>query len=627
MKPRIMVLVLLGIVVTAAAAWASGGSEEGGSRGVYLSARGTIMPAKEIQESSFIAAVNYGYPEPAGPVGVSVHTANRQVPTDAHGEIVVLGLQGRRTPFENLPPLNLAFVIDHSGSMAEANKLAWVKESFDLFIRQVRDDDFVSLVIFDDQAQAVFRSTRIKGRREDLASVVRALAPAGGTDIRKGLELGYKEVLANFRADYVNWVLLLTDGQSSPAGLNEMAESYRRMGVGVSTIGLGQSFNADLMRTLARSGGGTSRFVADRQRMVEIFGPGLSRMIVPAARDVEVTVDLAPGVRCLEAWAPDASVQGSTVTCRYPVVQTGDYETIVLKLAVPRAAAGGARLGRVHVAVAGVREPLSDADIAVQAVERAAPVDGIGDAIVLRAATMLRYAQTLKQIGERYYAARALPATSEASRVSVMADLVEVTNSMKKQVLNARMRLDDAGFDDEINVLDGYLGILGGDAKIDQAEIDHVRSDREIASTAPQVPLVNRLEGLFSEVSLDASSRSVATVAVSGFGRPDKKSCSFLGLLDELASTSLRGGFKLVERRNIEAVLAEQQLSVSDLVETSKAIRVGRFVSADYILTGTVVPMQASVVVFCRLINTTSGEVESAAQVIVPIDADLRALL
>ncbi len=642
MKSKRAVLIALGTLALAAAAWAYGSAEAigGSSRSVYLSSRGAIMPAKEIQETSFIAAVDYGYPQPEGPVGVSAHTGHRQVSSGGQEELVVIGLQGSRVPFGELPPMNLAFVIDKSGSMSEADKLSWVKESFDIFVEQVRDGDFVSLIVFDSTARVVFPSTRIGGKRDRFRQAVHGMVADGGTNIRAGAELGYQQVLANLREGYVNWVLLLTDGQSDSSGLYEMAESYRAMGIGISTIGLGQNFNMDLMHTLARRGGGSSRFVADRERMLEIFGSGLSRMIVPAARDVEVTIELAQGVRCLEAWAPDVEVQGRSVTCRYPIVQTGDYETIVLKLELPPIEPGETVIGRVRATASRGRQPAGEVDIMVQTVDRAAAVDGITDAIVLRAGTMLRYAQTLKHIGARYYEAMAAgtgkPAASGAAwaggakQAVVIQDLIETTNAMKKEVLNARERLDDSGFDDELKVLDRYLEILGGDVQMAPNELARIRADREIAPAAPQVPLMDRLEGLFGELALDVRRRGSArptSVAVSGFGRPDGRSCPFVGLLDELAATSLSGGVTLVERSRIEAVLVEQQLSVSDLAETGRAIKVGRFLAADYILTGTVVPMQASVVVFCRLINTTSAEVESAAQVIVPIDADVKALL
>jgi hypothetical protein len=303
----------------------------------------------------------------------------------------------------------------------------------------------------------------------------------------------------------------------------------------------------------------------------------------------------------------------------------------VLKLDLPAVEKGRTVIGRARATAFGGRDAVGDVEIALQAVEQPA-TDGISDAIVLRAGTMLRYAQCLKYIGARYYgtattAATAPGAATGARSAVVLEELIGVTNSMKKEVRNARERLDESGFDDELQVLDSYLQILGGDASMAPEDLARVRADREIAPTAPQMPLTDRLEGLFDEVALDVRGRGAVSVAISGFGRSDGRSCQLAGLLGELAATSLSGGLTLVERGRIDAVLAEQQLAVSDLAETTKAIRVGRVLAADFILTGTVVPMRSSVVVFCRLINTTSAEVESAAQVIIPMDADVRALL
>ena len=151
------------------------------------------------------------------------------VPPD---EVIHIGIQARRSPFSELPPLNLAFVIDRSGSMASEDKLGWVKQAIDIFIRSVRDIDFVSLIVFDDTAQ----------------------------------------VLANFRKEYIDRVLFLTDGVGESTGILEMAEQFREMGISVSTIGVGEDFDLDLMVELAKRGGGSSRFISDREEMEETFG-------------------------------------------------------------------------------------------------------------------------------------------------------------------------------------------------------------------------------------------------------------------------------------------------------------------------------------------------------------------
>ncbi len=342
-------IILLAVVATAS--WTGGSMEESSAgRSEYLAERGLITPAQEIFESSFIGKVDYAYPQPEGQFGVTAYTGHRQVSASGQEELIVIGLQGRKTRFEELPPLNLAFVIDKSGSMSDANKMDWVKESFDIFIEQVRSDDFVSLVVFDSTARVIFPSTRIRGNRERFRQVVHWISPGGGTNLVAGLKLGYEQVMANFRKEYVNRVLFLTDGVGDSAGIFEMAESYKKLGINVSTIGLGRNFDLNLMRKLAEHGGGSSRFISDRERMVETFGAGLSRMAVPVAKKVSLEIELLNGVRPVNTWAYDHRQAGSTVRYSFPTIHLGDYETIVL-----------------------------------------------------RAGTMLHFAQGLKEIGRKYY--------------------------------------------------------------------------------------------------------------------------------------------------------------------------------------------------------------------------------
>jgi len=144
---------------------ASGQKEAAASakRGKYLAERGVISPPDEIYVDSYIASIDYHCPEPEESFGVTLYGGHRQVSTRGQEEILVIGIQGRRIPFEQFPPLNLAFVIDKSGSMADQDKMEWVKESFEIFIGKVRDKDFVSLVVFDNGARVVFPSTQMRG--------------------------------------------------------------------------------------------------------------------------------------------------------------------------------------------------------------------------------------------------------------------------------------------------------------------------------------------------------------------------------------------------------------------------------------------------------------------------------
>jgi TolB-like protein len=83
----------------------------------------------------------------------------------------------------------------------------------------------------------------------------------------------------------------------------------------------------------------------------------------------------------------------------------------------------------------------------------------------------------------------------------------------------------------------------------------------------------------------------------------------------------------LIEWQKINEILIEQELSHSDLMDTSKAIEVGKSLYANYILTGTVIEMSESVVIFCRVVNIETAEIESVGQVIVPRNEEVNAML
>jgi Ca-activated chloride channel family protein len=149
---------------------AGGESEAAASatRGRYLAGWGVIVPPEEVYIDSFVAHIDYNYPYPENTVGVYLYSGHRQISTSGQEEVLQIGIQARDLPFEDLKPLNLAFVIDKSGSMADRYKMDYVKKSFDIFIDNVREKDFVALVVFDDRARVIFPSTRMNGNEKHL---------------------------------------------------------------------------------------------------------------------------------------------------------------------------------------------------------------------------------------------------------------------------------------------------------------------------------------------------------------------------------------------------------------------------------------------------------------------------
>lgn len=282
--------------------------------------------------------------------------------------------------------------------------------------------------------------------------------------------------------------------------------------------------------------------------------------------------------------------------------------------------------------------------------------------MVLQSGTMMRFARSLETVGNLYYSCRPeidqinqlrdelwaagadgaepeqvvyeelsspeIRALEEAV-ASKMKRAISLTSEMKKEMGNVKMRLDNQGFDDEISILDNYIKILGRELEWENTRVTEVLADKEISPQVEKRPLEEHLQGLFFEMTYDLKLKDKGTVAVSGFVPKSGESIALTELLNEMAVTEIGRieTLTLVERERMDELFAEQKLSLSGMTDTSTAIKMGRLLSARYLVSGSVIEMSNSVVIFGRIINVESGEIESAAQVIVRKNRELQELL
>ena len=185
----LLILMLAGVAIQGACM----GSAQAGSsaeRGMYLAERGIIIPAEEIHTDSYIGSIDYNYPKPQSEMGITLYNSTSQMNSGGQEGILQIGIQGRSQSFESLPPMNLAFVVDTASSMGEEEKIEWVKEAATIFMRKIRDIDYLSLVSFNDTSQVLFESTRMDTaeKRQRFLNAVMSLSPRGGTNLEAGLK-------------------------------------------------------------------------------------------------------------------------------------------------------------------------------------------------------------------------------------------------------------------------------------------------------------------------------------------------------------------------------------------------------------------------------------------------------
>ena len=627
----ISLLTLVLLALPAGTAAAAGAAEEGsGARVEYLAGQGIIVHPRDIQVSQFISAIDYGYPEPDGVLGVYARPGHYQVSTESQEVFLSIGVQAARRTLEELPPLNIAFVVDTSGSMSSADKIDWVRDSLEVFERSMRDGDTVSLVSFDTDARVLLPATRVAGDgdRRRFLSAVRALRANGSTNLYAGLELGFSQLLAQLSSEHVNRIVLLGDGMPNvgavdPQSFRMLAQGYRDIGVAVTTIGLGTEADLALLRDIAHWSSGTSRFINDRSTMEEVFGSGLGRLIVPVAQDLMVEVRLASGVSIVDTWGYDHRIVGSTVRYTIPALHDSDYETLVAILGVPSAAQPGEhRIATVTASYRGGDGRLHETaavPVAVERVDLEHPVVGVTDAMALRAATMLRYGQVIVEVGRRYY--------DEGSRTPegrISADVAEsllgLVSEFRFEVENAALRLDAPLFDDELAVLAQYQDILAQDLRIAQ-ELRSARYDRYRAhAPAPDRARHQHVEAVVTELRLSMRTLHPGSVAVLGFagvGDLDPEMEALVTATTYRALASLPG-FRMTPAPTVSSLLQSRKVVPADLADAARAAELGRALGVDYVVAGVLVASPRTFHFFERVIRTADGEVLSAAQVMLP---------
>ena len=201
----------------------------------------------------------------------------------------------------DLRPLNLVFVIDKSGSMADSDKMSRVKEGLRSMIGKLRTDDIVSIVSFDTTARVLYPAHAI-GDGYALRRAIDCLEPDGSTNLHGGLMLGYAEAKKHFRAGATNRVVLLTDGIANqgvidPAAIAAQSSEFNGQGIDLSTIGVGLDLNNDLLRTLANSGRGLYHFISDYKDIDKVFVDEVQSLVSSVAKNVAVKIEYGPGLQ------------------------------------------------------------------------------------------------------------------------------------------------------------------------------------------------------------------------------------------------------------------------------------------------------------------------------------------
>lgn len=280
-----------------------GGAEDCGYFRAQLAAGQVPMPG-DCDSAGFFAEHYTALPAPTCGQRVCLQAMLGVMPNLLDGSNCTMLDVGLNSPIEadplSRPPLTLAVVVDVSGSMNEENKIGFVRDGLGKLVDGLLDGDRFALITYSDQVQVRFPMQDITLHRAELHTIAASLVAGGSTNFYAGLEAGYKEVFANYDSGRQNRVIMMSDGEPTSGvtdtqAIIDMSRSYNSEGVGLTTIGLGTSFNVELMRNLALQADGNFYFLENSGAVDEVFTEELSYFTVPIAYDL--TLDFKTGTQ------------------------------------------------------------------------------------------------------------------------------------------------------------------------------------------------------------------------------------------------------------------------------------------------------------------------------------------
>ncbi|MFT3829478.1 MAG: VWA domain-containing protein [Opitutaceae bacterium] len=279
----------------------------------------------------------------SAPVAVQIDFDRPVLPADeVQRAIVKIGLRGCLPPRElDRQPVNLVIVLDRSGSMS-GEKIVRAQEAAIEALHRLDVRDLFSLVIYDHEVATIIapQSPTDTGRLE---RQIRGISSRGNTALFAGVSQGAAELRKNLeRSGYVHRVLLLSDGlanvgPSSPDDLGRLGGALRREGISVTTIGLGDGFNEDLMTALAQRSDGNHYYVAESGDLPRIFAAELGDVLNVVAQRIEITVDFPAGVRVIRSIGREAACRDGAVTFDLNQLYGGQEKFLLVEVEVPAA--------------------------------------------------------------------------------------------------------------------------------------------------------------------------------------------------------------------------------------------------------------------------------------------------
>ena len=274
--------------------------------------------------------------------------------TDNAEAILDISLIGRDVISERKCPLNLALVIDHSGSMSEDHKIEHAREAARIAIDHLQPTDTFSLVEFDDRVKVLVPAQPV-GDKDELKQIVNRIEPGGSTALYSGVQEGAHQLRKYFDEKNVNRIVLVSDGianvgPSSPSEMVSLGRSIRNNGGSVSTVGLGLDYNEDVMASIAEASGANYYYVRDAEKLPDVIAQELGQVKDVLAQNLHIIIEVPEGVDPIEVVGmPEVKFEGRKATVTLGAFYGSQHRDILVRCKIKSPQGDSAELAHAQI--------------------------------------------------------------------------------------------------------------------------------------------------------------------------------------------------------------------------------------------------------------------------------------
>lgn len=257
------------------------------------------VPADAVRVEEMLNYFHYDYPEPEGDEPFSVTAEVFPCPWNEDTQVLRIGLQAVQLDWEELPPSNLVFLIDVSGSMDASNKLPLVKQAFLMLTEHLRPEDRVSIVTYASTDTVVLEGASGEEGAE-IQTAIERLTAGGSTAGAQGIQTAYALAEQYFIEGGNNRIILATDGDlnvglSSEGELTRLVEEKKKSGVFLSVMGFGSgNLKDNKLEALADHGDGNCSYIDSVLEARRVLVEEMGGTLFTVAKDVKIQVEFNP---------------------------------------------------------------------------------------------------------------------------------------------------------------------------------------------------------------------------------------------------------------------------------------------------------------------------------------------